>query len=541
MQIKMSCSKKVSRWPVILTAILLVNTLPGCALLDALGSGTRETDSGGDVAEKDINDTSDVRSDTGSDDARDASPHDADARDAFDDDADVYSSRCDEDCGSGACSPIDDECTFPTELTVGDNHACALFEDGLLRCWGDNQKEQLGRTTLGDFSSIPRIVHHNGALLKPDIISAGGQHTCAVVPASLGRGPDTLYCWGNNARGQLGRGSAGDSFSTPAPIDTGGGPNLDDLVAIAAGAMHTCAVFEFPGDEIFVKKVTCWGDNRVNQLANVSCHTDSDGNLFEYKARPVCVVQLASGNDLTKIESLSTHADHTCTIDEANTLRCWGLNVDHQLGRDTADSAGGGSQALADEPSWDSVQFPDSDQPTTLAAATGQKHTCALVSSTEQDTSLYCWGDNEFGQTNPTSTSTKLVAPIYVLSAFAGQSTLVTAGDAFTCINQDDESSIRCFGRNNRGQIGTPQTMPRHLGQPITMASGSELNNVNAIEAGATHACALRENDNNQKNEVWCWGNNEAGQLGVARDEIANDCSPDGYCSRAAYRVDFSR
>ena len=87
-------------------------------------------------------------------------------------------------------------------IAAGDNHTCALYDDGELRCWGNNFSGQLGLGTadnLGD-DEVPAVadpVDLPGEVIQMD---AGGSHTCAVLSDYR------VYCWGANHWGQLGLG-----------------------------------------------------------------------------------------------------------------------------------------------------------------------------------------------------------------------------------------------------------------------------------------------------------------------------------------------
>ncbi|MBW2462262.1 MAG: hypothetical protein JRH11_11505 [Deltaproteobacteria bacterium] len=80
----------------------------------------------------------------------------------------------------------------------------------------------------------------------------------------------------------------------------------------------------------------------------------------------------------------------------------------------------------------------------------------------------------------------------------------VALGSSFGC-GLDADGTVRCWGRNNKGQGGDAslETLP-------TPRRVNGLDGVTRVAAGHSHACALRVGG-----QVWCWGNNRYGQLGV--------------------------
>lgn len=127
--------------------------------------------------------------------------------------------------------------SLATAVSVGPNHVCAVVNGGL-RCWGSNASGNLGDGTAVD-KNIPTTIFSSGSLVTA--VSAGESHTCAVIDGGL-------RCWGSNAFGQLGNGTTVSSL-TPVTIFAAG----SGVTAVAAGSSSTCAVVN--------GGLRCWGDN----------------------------------------------------------------------------------------------------------------------------------------------------------------------------------------------------------------------------------------------------------------------------------------
>jgi len=182
-------------------------------------------------------------------------------------------------------------------IAAGFSHACALNASNAVVCWGANASGQLGDGTASD-RSVPVA-----AGLSATAISAGGFHSCAVTAAGA------ALCWGDNANGQVGDGTTTDR-RTPSPV-TG---LSSGVVAISAGRFHSCALTSSGS-------VMCWGYNGYGQLGNGST-TDS--------STPVTVSGLPAG-----IVSIVAGAFHTCAVTNAGTVHCWGYNSTGGLGNGT--------------------------------------------------------------------------------------------------------------------------------------------------------------------------------------------------------------
>lgn len=111
------------------------------------------------------------------------------------------------------------------QVAAGGRHTCALTVDGHVWCWGDNARGQLGREDV-DETADPVLVESVSGVTA---IDAGGAHTCAIDA------DDAVWCWGANGSGQLGDGTTQDRAEPARALASG-------VTALSTGRSHTCAV-----------------------------------------------------------------------------------------------------------------------------------------------------------------------------------------------------------------------------------------------------------------------------------------------------------
>src|SRR3989344_5451854 len=157
------------------------------------------------------------------------------------------------------------------EIGAGDFTTCAVLREGTAYCWGVNHKGQLGNGSVGGNSPLPVQVQNISDALTID--SGGGLlggHSCVATRGGL------LYCWGDDARGQLGNVGADPEYApSPVPVAVSG---ITNAVAITTALQHSCALLKGGA-------VRCWG-------AGVALGDDQTGDKIE----PVSVVGFESGN-----------------------------------------------------------------------------------------------------------------------------------------------------------------------------------------------------------------------------------------------------
>jgi alpha-tubulin suppressor-like RCC1 family protein len=336
-------------------------------------------------------------------------------------------------------------------VAAGRHFTCAVIGGGV-RCWGAN-----GSGQLGDGTVISRGTPADVAGLQAGMaaVAAGASHACALATSG------GVTCWGDNYFGQLGDGST-TSRNQPSEV-TGLGSNM---TALAAGANHTCALGAGGG-------VRCWGANGSGQLG--------DGTAIN-RPTPVDVVGLTSG-----VLAIAAGNSHTCALTTGGAVRCWGANVDGQLGDGTTIDHG-----VPTAVSGASSGFFD------LAA--GASHSCAVTATG----GVQCWGANRYGQLGDGTTNNATV-PVSVSGLTSGI-VAVSAGSSHGCALTSG-GGVQCWGRNESGELGDGTSVDRATpGQVLTLTSGAS---VLAHGSMALHSCVMTT-----QGGVKCWGSNGYAELG---------------------------
>ncbi len=283
-----------------------------------------------------------------------------------------------------------------TAISAGANHTCALTSAGAVKCWGRNLNGQLGNGSTTNSNTPLDVI---GLTSGVTAISAGVDHTCAVTSTG------GVKCWGSNPFGQLGDASTTNSNT---PVDAGG--LTSEVIAISAGYSHTCALTSVGG-------VKCWGANFSGQLG--------DGGTTNSNT-PVDVNGLTSG-----VTAISAGYYHTCALTNTGGVKCWGRNLEGQLGN--------GSTTDSNTP----VDVNGLTSGVTDISANNEQ-TCALTSVG----GVKCWGSNFFGQLGDGGT-TDSNTPVDVSRLTSGV-TAITAGGYHSCA-LTNMGGVKCWGRNDAG------------------------------------------------------------------------------------------
>ncbi|MCB1262769.1 MAG: hypothetical protein KDB33_20575, partial [Acidimicrobiales bacterium] len=208
-----------------------------------------------------------------------------------------------------------------TAITAGENQSCALTADGIAACWGANFNGQLGDGTTS-FRTTPRAVVTTGTPLDGvpiDQIEATGQNTCAL--AATGE----FGCTGLGTYGNLGRGSTANATKLVAPTTAGTVLDGKDIYAFGVGGAGAC-VATTDGE------LACWGADNRGQVG--------DGTPGDDELAPKAVTTTGTVLDDETVVEIAAGRNHTCVRTKEEILACWGAGSLGALGNgDAADSA----------------------------------------------------------------------------------------------------------------------------------------------------------------------------------------------------------
>ncbi|MBS1959408.1 MAG: hypothetical protein JST80_08055 [Bdellovibrionales bacterium] len=427
------------------------------------------------------------------------------------------------------------------EIKSGNRVTCSILGDKSVRCLGSGDKGDLGR-----FYGAPVT-----ALKDVKQLAAGKGFTCAIVGDK-----GEVFCFGRNDKGQLGVATLPDGgAATTEPVqlmDNEGNKKepVIDAKQLAVGDDHACAILKGG-------RAICWGDNSYGQAGNpeqtrfgvktvfenernqkafqgiheifaganstciiakddfaVYCFGERYGSTRKMNWIPEKIDLAGSIGTLSNIKQVGLGRGFGCALSKGAQVYCWGRNDLNQLG--ALLNLPGVTKATAVK-----VTYPQ-EQPITKvdALAVGETHACALH---RDEKTLYCWGDNRFGQLG--NTSVRGLPEQVALGS--NNLTLkgvreVSVGPDRTCIISSRDE-VFCWGNGAHGILGSEKVLSPY---PVRVldANGEMLGGAVTISVGFDHTCIV---DSGSK--VYCFGINDYGQLGskfVSGAVIAADFKP---------------
>lgn len=317
-------------------------------------------------------------------------------------------------------------------LSAGESFTCAERATGDVACWGSNARQRLGLPLSVSYLSIPVNIP---ALYGVRSIGSTSDFSCGINAA--GR----VICWGDNRRGQLGRGETSDSEEPDEVLD------LEGAVDLTVNSNGACAVLD-------VGTVWCWGSGLSGVLGNGSTQDSHT---------PVQVT------GLTNAVAIESATSTRCALLDDGEVWCWGRADEDQIpdGR-TPGVFGANLRYNALEP-VPTVGLP------AIASITGGH--AGYYFARDVDDGLWTWGRSLQGAFMLGSAANQRAPqPIELLDGPA----LVeqTIGRRHSCALMDS-GSVLCSGLGVQGARGSwpaywvladnqfPEGMDRHVPTPV--------------------------------------------------------------------------
>ena len=380
------------------------------------------------------------------------------------------------------------------EITSGDRFNCALLSTGKVKCWGLNNRTQLGlghTQSIGDNEAPSSLFVTLGANARK--ITSNGSSSCALL--DNGR----IQCWGYNVYGQLGSASGGAVSLSETAID------------VTVGGSYSCIL-------LISGKMNCWGYNGYGQLGlntTASSISETSRNVilggiapalysrFTYlpkTPRASTSIKLSAENSFAKNSTISTYSwnfGDESTAKGIRTTHTFHASGEYPVQLALTDSSG-------DNLSMTKIirVLPPSDAPFfakdhSFTLAQGKKLQLNLPPGTD-------WENNSL---------------TYSLVASPSQGTLTDClgqGDDISCTYTPPTDFVGKVEVTYKSNDGTSSSI--NIGK-VSVDVLPEGPSIVDISSSSDHSCALFDNK-----KIKCWGRNGSGQLGYGhRNNIGDD------------------
>lgn len=265
---------------------------------------------------------------------------------------------------------------------------------------------------------------------------------------------------------------------------------LNNINDVATGVEHTCAIKN--------RKVYCQGRNDKFQLGYATTTLCSDIIADEH-ACSRAMLPVSKNNETLKAKKIATALDSTCVLGIDSKVYCWGNNNKGQTGS-------GSNSPTITEPSV--VIFNNNELTNIRSLKAGYNHFCAVNNNSE----LYCWGDNSDFQLNNS-------VLLYSNSAMLVESNFTdfALGSNHTCIIKN--SLPYCVGSNQYYQLAIGNTQNSASFTLALKADGS-FSSATSLWAGSDFSI-FKEND-----LFFASGLNSQGELGLAESNFYSTAVP---------------
>lgn len=404
------------------------------------------------------------------------------------------------------------------DIAGADGRACAIFDNGMLQCWGGfNFNGELGQGHKGE-PVTPNWVKDIHGVKK---VSLARRSSCAVIDSG------ELHCWGENNFLEV---DARSEFTTPVRV-----PDLSGVVDVALSDRHACAVIN--GGALY-----CWGNNNEGQLgfgvAEVGktfkkpTHVPGIVDVVGVIVSDSITVAWTKGGDLyrwgTASDPTRSYADATprkmailagvkqakvdmqqaCALFGAGEVRCFSHETlqeflagkEHDFGPELAALASAFTRKKVTKIPKNFV-FPDGRGITGVIDMAVFNHDASAVTDKGE---VYSWGSAERGTVGRLEGTKGFYAPT-LIQGFTNAITVVGSFRHRCALEKSGE--VRCFGDRRFLGIDSPKDSIKAL-----VVKG--LPKIARIASSEDCTFALAED-----HSLWAWGDNRISACGWPRDE----------------------
>ncbi len=381
------------------------------------------------------------------------------------------------------------------DLEAGHGHVCAVLHSGKVKCWGGyNDSGDLGVGDSKPYGTTPGTMGNNlpftdlGMGLKATAITSY-YHGCAIVEGGK------LKCWGQATFGALGDGIGNDLGDVPGEmgdklpfVDLGVGRTAKQVIA---AVWTTCAVLDN-------NAAKCWGWNGNGQ-GDKNDRGDQPGEMGD----ALKVIDFGPGRTVLQIGIDNSHA---CARLDDNTVKCWGQQAEGNLGNGKPgfDAVGDAPGEMGDKlPTVDLGVGR-----TAKRVSVGARHSCAILDNDKVKCwGSNMQGQLGLGDTNNRGDAPgEMGDALPYVDLGAGRTAVQLVASYFHSCAILDDDSLKCWGGGSFGALGQGDTNSRGDGpgemgdalKPIDLGMGRH---AIKVAPGANYVCALLDN-----HKVKCWG-----------------------------------
>jgi alpha-tubulin suppressor-like RCC1 family protein len=339
-------------------------------------------------------------------------------------------------------------------------------------CWGGNNARQLGS---------PAGAQSAEAVVVPDVdgataIDSGDAFSCATVDS-------ILHCWGSaNYYEASSVGGAANDTAAPAQRFDGA------VAATGLGTQFGCAISD-------TGEIGCWGINGRGEYGN---------NTILVSAGDELVTPLGAGfANAGPWRDLDAAFGTACAVSDEGQVWCWGSYNDFG-------ERGRGDTLRTNQNPTEVNTLPSAFVATEVAV--GSSFACALGAVEGGAETVYCWGDDTYGQQAHGESALDADGASVPLPLHRVSWDLPVAGVDFTCARAADargDKDIFCWGANESGQ-SNPSSPGAAIFGPSLVEHGLA-SFPKALVAGTSHVCAANGEGGDAS---ICWGDNGRQQLG---------------------------